>query len=110
MTARSSSRREVAANRGHACHGTTTTFPTPTTGTPAQLVAVLDAGERTGPPRGQEIARVGHVDRGGQVKMRSAQRSAPPPRASQCRQSAEVTSTNGTYITISPSRPTSGLI
>src|SRR5262249_21291547 len=63
MTARSSSSREVAANRGHACHGTTTTFPTPTTGTPAQLVAMLDAGERTGPPRGQEIARFDFIDR-----------------------------------------------
>jgi N-acetylglucosamine-6-phosphate deacetylase len=31
------------ANRAHARHGTTTIFPTTTTGTPAQLVAMLDA-------------------------------------------------------------------
>ncbi len=33
------------ANRVHARHGTTTIFPTTTTGTPAQLVAMLDAVE-----------------------------------------------------------------
>src|SRR5262245_42107587 len=32
-----------AANRAHACHGTTTLFPTTTTGTAAQLAAMLDA-------------------------------------------------------------------
>ena len=32
-----------SANRAHARHGTTTIFPTTTTGTPAQLVAMLDA-------------------------------------------------------------------
>ena len=31
------------ANRAHARHGTTTIFPTTTTGTPAQLTAMLDA-------------------------------------------------------------------
>src|SRR5690349_1555780 len=31
------------ANRAHARHGTTTIFPTTTTGTPAQLAAMLDA-------------------------------------------------------------------
>jgi N-acetylglucosamine-6-phosphate deacetylase len=31
------------ANRAHARHGTTTVFPTTTTGSPAQLVAMLDA-------------------------------------------------------------------
>lgn len=34
------------ANRAHARHGTTTIFPTTTTGTPAQLVAMLDAVEQ----------------------------------------------------------------
>src|ERR1043165_9977852 len=34
------------ANRVHARHGTTTIFPTTTTGTPAQLVAMLDAVEQ----------------------------------------------------------------
>lgn len=34
------------ANRVHARHGTTTVFPTTTTGTPAHLVAMLDAVER----------------------------------------------------------------
>lgn len=33
------------SNRAHARHGTTTVFPTTTTGTPAQLVAMLDAVE-----------------------------------------------------------------
>lgn len=33
------------SNRAHARHGTTTLFPTTTTGTPAQLVAMLDAVE-----------------------------------------------------------------
>src|SRR5262249_4204873 len=33
------------ATRAHACHGTTTLFPTTTTGTPAQLAAMLDAVE-----------------------------------------------------------------
>src|SRR5262245_10050647 len=33
------------ANRAHARHGTTTIFPTTTTGTPTQLVAMLDAVE-----------------------------------------------------------------
>jgi N-acetylglucosamine-6-phosphate deacetylase len=33
------------ANRAHASHGTTTIFPTTTTGTPAQLAAMLDAVE-----------------------------------------------------------------
>ena len=33
------------ANRAHARHGTTTVFPTTTTGTPAQLAAMLDAVE-----------------------------------------------------------------
>ncbi len=32
-----------ASNRAHARHGTTTVFPTTTTGTPAQLAAMLDA-------------------------------------------------------------------
>src|SRR6476469_8819964 len=32
-----------SANRAHARHGTTTIFPTTTTGTPAQLRAMLDA-------------------------------------------------------------------
>ena len=31
------------SNRAHARHGTTTIFPTTTTGTPAQLAAMLDA-------------------------------------------------------------------
>jgi N-acetylglucosamine-6-phosphate deacetylase len=34
------------ANRAHARHGTTTLFPTTTTGTPAQLAAMLDAVEQ----------------------------------------------------------------
>ena len=34
------------ANRAHARHGTTTIFPTTTTGTPAQLAAMLDAVEQ----------------------------------------------------------------
>ncbi len=33
------------ANRAHANHGTTTVFPTTTTGTPAQLAAMLDSTE-----------------------------------------------------------------
>src|SRR5262245_42347880 len=36
------------ANRAHARHGTTTVFPTTTTGTPAQLRAMLDAVEQVG--------------------------------------------------------------
>ena len=36
------------ANRAHARHGTTTIFPTTTTGTPAQLSAMLDAVEQVG--------------------------------------------------------------
>jgi N-acetylglucosamine-6-phosphate deacetylase len=34
------------ANRAHARHGTTTVFPTTTTGTPAQLAAMLDAAQQ----------------------------------------------------------------
>src|ERR1700704_5966674 len=34
-----------AVNRAHARHGTTTIFPTTTTGTPEQLAAMLDAVE-----------------------------------------------------------------
>ena len=34
------------ANRAHARHGTTTLLPTTTTGTPAQLTAMLDAVEK----------------------------------------------------------------
>src|SRR5262245_21654793 len=34
------------ANRAHARHGTTTLLPTTTTGTPAQLAAMLDAVQR----------------------------------------------------------------
>ena len=42
------------ANRAHARHGTTTIFPTTTTGTPAQLAAMLDAVE--------EVARTWTID------------------------------------------------
>jgi N-acetylglucosamine-6-phosphate deacetylase len=51
-----------SANRAHARHGTTTIFPTTTTGTPAQLVAMLDAVEHVrcgwSPRDGARIAGV----------------------------------------------------
>jgi N-acetylglucosamine-6-phosphate deacetylase len=50
------------ANRAHARHGTTTVFPTTTTGTPAQLAAMLDAAEHVSRQwRVEDGARIGGV-------------------------------------------------
>jgi N-acetylglucosamine-6-phosphate deacetylase len=49
-------------NRSHARHGTTTTFPTTTTGTPEQLAAMLDAVETVGREwRAEDGARIAGV-------------------------------------------------
>jgi len=47
------------SNRAHARHGTTTVFPTTTTGTPAQLVAMLDAVE--------EVSKFWNIEDGARI-------------------------------------------
>jgi N-acetylglucosamine-6-phosphate deacetylase len=50
------------ANRAHARHGTTTVLPTTTTGTPAQLVAMLDAAQQVSDSwQIEDGARIGGV-------------------------------------------------
>ena len=86
------------ANRAHARHGTTTVFPTTTTGTPAQLADMLDAVEHVA-EHGTFVTAPGSPACTGTVPISPRTKSVPIPRV-----------LNGIPIRPSMSRPWRGII